>query len=349
MKKFRIFKMKSNFKYSIIILVIIVVVLVIFFPNKDINNPLNQSNETENLSDKNLEKRIISDLTRPFGITIHKNKLYISDFGAHKILIYDSNLNLLKTIGSFGIGKEEFDRPHSVDFDEKGNFYVTEFGNKRIQILSSEGKHITYLNSSKALEGPATGYFDKNYNFYVSDYSSNSLLKFSSDGKFIGWIGAKSDGTLTNGWEISGTSKVSSQPGGFDRLHMARVNSEGDIYVADTWNNRVQKFSSDGKFIGWIGAKSDGTLTDGWEKIGQSVSNNVEGGLNTPIAIDIIEEDNFIVFEFNGNRVQKFSSDGKFIEILEEGFNQGYDAKTYNNQLYVVDTGNKIVKIFSFS
>ena len=130
---------------------------------------------------------------------------------------------------------------------------------------------------------------------------------------------------------------------------MARVNSEGDIYVADTWNNRVQKFSSDGKFIGWIGAKSDGTLTDGWEKIGQSVSNNVEGGLNTPIAIDIIEEDNFIVFEFNGNRVQKFSSDGKFIEILEEGFNQGYDAKTYNNQLYVVDTGNKIVKIFSFS
>ena len=153
---------------------------------------------------------------------------------------------------------------------------------------------------------------------------------------------------MTEGWEKNlNEASISNLPGGFDRLHMARVDLEGNIYVADTWNNRIQKFSKDGLFIGWIGAKQDGTLTNGWEKEGIAKSSYIQGGFNTPVSLDISEEGDLIIFEFNGNRVQKFSKEGKFIEILATGFNQGYDVKLSNNKLYVVDTGNNRIQIIN--
>ena len=344
--------MVKNIKIYLIILVLIIL-LLIFLPNKEIKLPIeNNSNlentqmifKTEETKELIESKTFIEGFVRPFGITIYENKLYISDFGGHNILIYDKNHNFIEKIEP---GIEIFNSPHSIDFDSQSNWYVTDFLNKNVQKLSKDGEFLKIIIDDKYLQGPATSYFDNEEDLLVTDYSSNALIKFDKDGNFLGWIGAKNDGTFTNGWEKNDLEKrvVSTSPGGFDRLHMARVDSKGDIYVADTWNNRVQKFSKEGKLIGWIGAKNDGSLTNGWEKTDTAIASSQPGGLNTPVSIDITQNNELIVFEFNGNRIQKFSKDGEFIEILATGFNQGYDAKVYDNKLYVVDTGNKRIYI----
>lgn len=50
--------------------------------------------------------------------------------------------NVLKTIGSPGSGNVELDDPKGVVVDTKGNLYVVDSGNNRIQEFDSNGKFI---------------------------------------------------------------------------------------------------------------------------------------------------------------------------------------------------------------
>ncbi|MEK6945626.1 MAG: NHL repeat-containing protein, partial [Nanoarchaeota archaeon] len=251
-------RIKQIFVASIVLFLIFAFLLFNFLENKKIDSNANNSEiKNGSLSVKNETTTIISGFVRPFAIAIgQQGAIYVSDFGGHNILIYDKNYKLIKDITP---GLDVLNSPHSLDIDSDGNWYVADFLNKKIQKFSDDGKFIKTLISLPTIDGPATAYFDNQGNLLVSDYNSNSLLKFSDDGKFLGWIGAKSDGTITDGWENNWSERVvSNEPGGFDRLHAAKTSSDGTIYVADTWNNRIQKFSDDGKFLGWIGAKSDG-------------------------------------------------------------------------------------------
>lgn len=353
--------------------------------------------------------RIISGLNRPMGITIDsQNNVYVSEFGNHRVIKYDKNLKKIgwiggklkggvsskwENVGSPSTGSElgMFFKPHSVTFDDVGNFYVTDYGNSRVQKYSesaellgvlgvhgdgnlSDGfkkeKTISTGTSDEIMKGIATSYFDSSFNLYVTDFKGNSVLKFSKEGHFIGWIGAKSDGSLSSGWQTKGAPAKSSELGGFFRPHMTRVDSKGYLYVVDTGNHRIQKFDNEGKFVGWIGAKESDSVTKGWEQQGASISSALHGGFNSPVSIDITSEDELIIFEVENNRVQKFTNDGEFVgwiggmrnnivalnwskEGVSQGgaapgyFSRGYDAKVKNNILYVVDSGNNRIQIFS--
>lgn len=317
----------------------------------------------------------ISEITgfgRPFSVIKSKSGLlYVSDFEPAQVRIVDKDNKFLKSIGSAGSGNGQFKMPHAVDFDGEGNIFVTDYGNKRVQKFSSSGEFISLTNNPR-LTGPATSYFDQDYNLYVSDFGSGSLVKFSKDFDFLGFLGAKTDGTITSGWETEGEAVKSAEVGGFERIHSARVDKDGTIYVIDSGNNRVQRFSSDGRFAGWIGAKADGTLTNGWETEGSASMTDLPGGFSTPIALDFAGDDKLAVLEYANPRVQLFSKkDGKFIgwfgakesggltvgweteDRAREGSALGeiklaYDLRIYDNKMYIADTGNHRVQIIEF-
>ena len=71
------------------------------------------------------------------GITIHSNQVYLCDRDNHHIQVFDLDLNFIRPIRSHGKGSGEFDWPLDVAFDTAGNMYVTEFGNKRVQVMDS--------------------------------------------------------------------------------------------------------------------------------------------------------------------------------------------------------------------
>jgi DNA-binding beta-propeller fold protein YncE len=127
------------------------------------------------------------------------------------------------------------------------------------------------------------------------------------------------------------------------------IDNDGFVYVADYLNQRVQKFSKDGKFVkkwGEVGIK------DG--KFGEPGYLGVVFG----IAID---RKGFIYttdFETRGDpkwaRVQKFNSDGDFIlKFGEFGTGDGKFiwpagiATDKNGRVYVVDAANDYVQVFS--
>lgn len=331
-------------------------------------------NVTQSISMNHSSVKEITNIDLPISIVKDsKGNFVVCDFSTHNVIILDKNFTIIKQLGgtSKGGNPGEFTQPHAVDFDADGNLYITDYGNKRIQKFSPKGDFLSILNIDREIAGPATAYFDKNYNLYISDYGSNSVIKTTLDGKFLGWIGAKTDGTLTNGWELTGTPAQSALPGGFFKVHSIRFDTDQMMYVIDSYNNRVQRFSKDGKFLGWIGAKTDGTLTNGWELTGTAVATNTPGGFNIPVAMDFINGDELAILEYGNPRVQRFSKDGKFLGwfggtqdgkvtdgwktegLPREGsdlgaINKAYDIKIYENKMYIVDPANHRIQVVDF-
>ena len=91
--------------------------------------------------------------------------------------------------------------------------------------------------------------------------------------------------------------------GQFSGPHGIEVDDEGNVYVVDTGNNRVQKFNSDGEFL----------LT--WGSFGAG-----DGQFNHPHGVGIGPNGHIFVSETGNNRVQKFTTDGVFVTTWADFF-----------------------------
>ncbi len=103
------------------------------------------------------------------------------------------------------------------------------------------------------------------------------------------------------------------------------LDSNGDLYCSEEYENRIHIFNEDGEPIAqWGESGSD------------------EGQLNGPSGLAFDSDDNILVADAKNNRVQKFSRDGKFLAVIgEDQLNQPWGiAVDGDDNLYVADWGN---------
>src|SRR5882757_389202 len=114
---------------------------------------------------------------------------------------------------------------------------------------------------------------------YVNNPAASQVEKYSSSG----------------GQKLSGFGSHGSGPGQFSSpAGVARDNS-GNFYVADSGNNRVEKFNSSGVYQSQVGINGSGN-----------------GQFNTPQGLAIDSAGNIFVADYGNNRVQKFNSSGVY-------------------------------------
>jgi len=125
------------------------------------------------------------------------------------------------------------------------------------------------------------------------------------------------------------------EPNHFAYPQFLTVDEEGNVYVTDFGNKRIQKFSSTGEYI------------THWGNSGKQL-----GDFYNPSGIAVSDDSVFVV-DRDLNRVQKFSLDGEFITTWgKKGTADGqflYPNGLLLNQdiLYVMDTGNQRIQMFS--
>jgi len=164
--------------------------------------------------------------------------------------------------------------------------------------------------------------------FYVADSGNHRIQHFSSDGTFIrsfGSFGDMSEGTpplgkLNEPWGIA-------------------VAENGDVFVTDTWNHRIQKFTADGKPI------------TSWGIFG---TQEMAGALYGPRGISIDEKGRVFVADTGNERILIYDQDGNQLgQVGSEGFEVGQFSEPVDvafdkfGNLYVTDTWNQRVQVFS--
>ena len=167
---------------------------------------------------------------------------------------------------------------------------------------------------------------------YVADSGNHRIQKFTADGEFVAAWGRN--------------STVEAEMGmveGFNEPWDVAVAPGGEVYVADTWNHRMQKFSPGGEFLMQFG------------EYGKPVGNDEGDGLfRATFGVAVDSEGSIYVSDYNNNRIQKFGPDGKFltkwgIKGRQEGQLDHPAGLAVDSQdrLYVADLGNNRVQRFS--
>lgn len=128
-------------------------------------------------------------------------------------------------------------------------------------------------------------------------------------------------------------------PGQLDSPRGIAVNSQGDVYVTDLGNARINKYSAQGVFIQSFG------------KHGAEQGKNGPGEFREPSGVAVDKEGNVYVADAWNGRIQKFNAKGKFLMELSGVRYSFYSPRNVtvdkNGNIYVADTGNSAVKTYN--
>jgi len=224
--------------------------------------------------------------------------------------------------GQMGTNNGQFDYCNGLAVSSNGNVYVADSGgiNTRIQEFTGTG---TYLAQWNAGEDVAVA-TDSSGNVYAV-YGNNYIEEYTGTGTFI------------TQWGGPASSAGGSGNGQFYDPQGLAVAGNGNVYVADTGNYRIQVCSNTGAYISQWG--SQGT--------GNGQFSNVKG-----IAID--NSGNVYVTDYSNDNVQKFTSTGTYITqwggsgAANGQFNNPWGIAIDNKEnVYVVDEHNWRIQEFS--
>jgi len=171
---------------------------------------------------------ITENLVRPTGIAAlnEQNAIYVVDTGDHSLKIFDYQGGFIKTIGGQAEGISGFNFPTFALATSDNEIFVNDALNYKIKRFDGNGN----LEFSFGEEGNGPGTFsrpkgmavDEENHIYVVDNMFDNIQVFTEDGKLLLVIGS--------GGQQAGQFW---SPAGIDI-------SDNVIYVADTFNNRIQ-------------------------------------------------------------------------------------------------------------
>jgi DNA-binding beta-propeller fold protein YncE len=198
------------------------------------------------------------------------------------------NYSFVRKWGSYGTSDGQFQRAHDLDFDlsEKYLYAVDRDGN-RIQVFNKNGTFLFKWGS----KGTGNGQFNVPYsvdadsqgNVWVADRGNYRIQKFDNHGNFI--------------FKFGNEDGHSSAPGKFDNPRQVAVDKDVKfLYVADSKNNRIQKFYANGTFVKSWGTKGTGP-----------------GQFNLVISVIIDSKGNIIANDLGNSHIQKFDPNGKLL------------------------------------
>jgi len=178
--------------------------------------------------------RIKGKNIRPIDIAISASgdKMYITGNNNHKVMIYSLTFTLsgkhLIDWGGSGSNPGEFRYPATITTNKKGNVYVVDVFNSRVQQFNEKGKLLTMVGEWGVMPGqlfrPKGVAVDRNNNVYVSDSYLEVIQVFDSNSRFLHVLG------------ITGKPKKFTTPAGII------VDKSNRLYIAEMLDNKVSVY-----------------------------------------------------------------------------------------------------------
>jgi DNA-binding beta-propeller fold protein YncE len=186
------------------------------------------------------------------------------------------------------------------------------------QIQAVAGRKGKGAGEMESPRGIAVG---PNGDVLVADMMNNRVLRFGKDGHFKSVIGRPT--------AIKGKAKA----GELEEPSGVAVDGQGNVYVADTWNGRIQKFDPSGRQVGEYGG--------------------ARYTFYSPRNVAVDRQGNVYVADTGNSQIKVIDPSGKLIKAVGskgsggEGFNEVFGlAINSKGELFAADPGNKRIHKF---
>lgn len=179
-----------------------------------------------------------NNFSRPTDIAwLPDGTYFISDgYDGKRIAKFDPEGNFLMDWGQAPVdpanpGPGEFNNPHSIAISEDRRIFVVDRGHERMQVFDENGNFLDMwpLRSPHWPESQGTlfvnHFIDQEGYIWVGDAPSSRLIKFDQDGNYL------------YSWGAPGP-----EPGRLNCSHGLSTDQLGNLYIADCFAGRVQKF-----------------------------------------------------------------------------------------------------------
>jgi DNA-binding beta-propeller fold protein YncE len=232
------------------------------------------------------ERKVLWQLNEPYGIAVDsKNNLYVADQKVGAIFIFNTETRDLDMIKNKS--NAHFVRIIGLAMDDGDRLFVSDPGLRHVLVFDATHKPTDVITDG--LVNPGSLAIDReNRLLYVSDIDLDQVLVYDADSLKL----LRKTGTTGHHHELT-------SPGDFARPTGLAVDAEGNLYVCDTLNNRIEIFDADGKFISTFGKAGDGP-----------------GYFSRPKGVAIDGDGHIWVADGAQDRVQVFNQEGRLLISL---------------------------------
>ena len=249
---------------------------------------------------------------------------------ATQLLEFDAKGNF---IGEMGKNLYAWSFGHAVKVDPQDNVWVTDKGSDMVIKFDPEGRVLMVFGRKQEASDEDTGplkhpkpplpaedgrfrqvtdvAWDKAGNTFISDgYINSRVAKVDKDGNWI------------KSWGDRGK-----EPGQFNTPHSIATDAQGNVYVADRGNHRIQVFDGDGKFLRQftinVPVPPDARPAIG-KKPDEAMIANGTFAPGSPWAICITPPPNQVLYSSDAwpGRIYKLTLDGKVLGVLGQSGKQ---------------------------
>lgn len=242
--------------------------------------------------------------------------LYISDTGHNRIRKVTAATGIISTVvgsgpaGSTGDGgaatSARLSSPDGIVVASNGDMYIGDKGNNKVRkVTAATGVITAYAGTGTAgysgdgaaatlakLTAPQGLDLASNGDLYIADTGNNVVRKVTAATGIITTYA----GTGTSGSTGDGGAATSARLNGPQSL---RLNAAGDLYIADTGNNKIRLVTAAGVISTVVGTGTAGSAGDG--------GSPTSAQLNAPDGIAVTSTGVYYISDSNNNKIRKVS------------------------------------------
>jgi DNA-binding beta-propeller fold protein YncE len=184
-------------------------------------------------------------LLAPYGVAVDsKGLLYVADTKVGAIFIFNTETDDLTLIKN-GVDAH-FKSILGLAMDDSDHLYVTDNGTHEVMEFDANHKFVGSFGGTE-LRNPCGIALDQENRFlYVADVELDQIVVFDADTHAV----LRKIGT-------TGKNHTLTDPGNFSKPTNVAVDKDGNLFVTDTLNDRVEVFDADGNFIRTFGKNGD--------------------------------------------------------------------------------------------
>jgi trimeric autotransporter adhesin len=315
----------------------------------------------------------------PYGMAIDRmGTVYIADSRNHRIRRVSPSGYIVTFAGTGTAGaagnngsatSAQLNNPYACAVDDAGNVFIADASNNRIQKVNTSGFISTVAGTGVAgisgdgglavfakLNFPTGIALDAQNNMYISDTSNSRIRKVVAATGIISTIAGI--GNQTGGRGFSGENRPATSAT-LNLPYAVAVDANGmNVYIADTYNNRIRKINASG-IISTIAGTNE---TSGFSGDGIAATSS---RLNQPYGVAVDLDGNVYIADYGNDRIRKVNTSGIISTAVGTGVRgslgslyrdglqateilltlpQGVAVDPSGKNLYVADSQNSVIR-----